>query len=198
MAFYYTKDGQYGMLDSQPMIGSTINYDEPFGYQSIPDPAYTPITEDAYNNYMGIHTGLTAEQSKYIVDPNLAAGQATLADLIKRRGAYIEETSKPYREQLFGTMSYGNPSLESDYFNAAIPQIQKDYRQAADLTNRTAGATGVGMDAIENKLVSRLNTLGQEQTIASAAKNIKQRLRERDLTTALGTVGATNEVIKGA
>lgn len=187
---YYLYNGNPVQLDNAPLI--------PLGGGEL-QPGYTELSPDYYNALTALNTTQAIDkQNPYLVDPNIEAGQAQLAELIKRRGAYIEETSKPYREQLFGTMSYGNPNLESDYFNAAIPQIQKDYRQAADLTGRTAGATGVGFDSIENKLASRLNILGQEQTIASAAKNIKQRLRERDLTTALGTVGATNEVIKGA
>lgn len=140
----------------------------------------------------------TSSYNLYSVPTTIDAGQATLADLITKRGEYIESTSAPYKEQLFNMLSYDNPNLESDYFNAAIPQIQRNYQQSIGIENRAAQAAGINLDQAEQKLMSRMNALKQEETIGSAAKQIKQRLKERELTAALGTAGSTNESISQA
>ena len=159
---------------------------------------YNSISEAKYNLLNPMSTQQRVTSGEYLVDPAIEAGQPTLAELIKKRGEYVEATSAPYKQQLYGMMSYGNPNLESDYFNAAIPQIQQSYRQASGMQNRLAGATGVNLDQAEQTLLGRMNALKQEETIGSAAKQIKQRLKERDLTSALGTTGASNEIINQA
>ena len=140
---------------------------------------------------------VTPELNAFTIDP-AASGQGALAGLITKRGDYIEQSSAPYKSALFNTMSYGNPQLESQYNSAAIPQIQQSFRQASDITNRTAGATGVGIGGTDQRLMDRLSTLKQEETIAGAAKQIKQRLKERDMSAALGVSGAQNQIIEGA
>lgn len=149
---------------------------------------YTPYTTNTDTSSYGL----------YSVPTTIEAGQATLADLINKRGEYIENTSAPYKQELFNMLSYNNPNVESDAFNAAIPQIQRSYRQAVGMENRTAQAAGINLDDAEQKLMQRMSLLKQEETIGSAAKQIKQRLKERELTAALGSAGSSNEVISQA
>lgn len=159
----------------------------------------TTSTVDYYNNLLASlpeQQQITAKS--FMVDPNIGAGQETLAELIRRRGEYIQTSSEPYKQQLFGSMSYNNPNLETDYFNAAIPRVQQSYQQATGIENRLSGATGINLDLAEKRLMNRMNILKQEETIGSAAKQIKQRLKERDLSASLGTAGATNEVMNQA
>lgn len=214
MAYYFKYQSnpnaptEYLAMNYQPMQASpyfndtTAVRDEYGNYAPSmePDPRYQSISQSDYFAAQDFLKGTSSNSptSDFYVDPNIGVGQPTLAELIKKRGAYIEQTSAPYRQALFKGMSFGNPNLESDYFKAAIPQIQQSYKQAADITGRTAGATGVDISGVEQKLANRLSLLGQEQTIADAAKTIKQRLKERDLSTALGVSGATNEVMQGA
>jgi hypothetical protein len=121
-----------------------------------------------------------------LVDPN-ASAQDTYAGFLKKRAEYVTQSSRPYEEALFAGMSYGNPNLEQDTINQAIPQVQQSIKDSSGIIDRTMGSAGMAYDDTQQRLSDRLNKLKESGTISQTAAMIKQRLKDRDLGTALGT-----------
>ena len=193
----YYKNLQTGEIKYSNSNLASMLYDE--NGNSMVNPTYVAATYGDYAKYT--NPGLANTQYQYLVDPNLKgghAGQETLQNLINSRSNYLEQSSKPYEQALYGMMSYGNPALQNQYINQAIPKVMNSFTQAEGMTNRMAGAGGMAFDPTESKLSDRLNALKQSETVAATAKTIRNRLKERDLMTALGMSSTAGGVAKEA
>lgn len=177
MATYYKIDpatGDYVPVNTtgNGFLGSAMRTN-PYSFGLVPETEALQINTDK-------------ETNPFYVDTN-ADPQAVYSNLITNRQKWMTETAKPFEDALFAGMSYNNPNLATDAFNKAVPQIQSNYTGAIDTTNRAMQSAGMNFDATEQRLNSRLGKLKQEETIAKTANTIKQRLKERDLNTALGS-----------
>lgn len=181
MATYYHVDpasGDYIPITStmqNAAIAQSVaaNKGVPSGMGIVSEEAALQINQERANN-------------PFYVDADNSNSQGVYSELIKNRQQWMDETIKPYEDALFAGMSYDNPNLATDAFNTAIPNIQRNYSDAQGVTDRAMQSAGMSFDPTEQKLNARLGKLKQQETISKTANTIRQRLKERDLNTALG------------
>jgi hypothetical protein len=197
---YYTRDqqGNYSEVTAEQfnsgswVPGTPIYSQKPlprdweFSPDNITDEFYRDDTERAYFEMQPIgNTKQAVSTSQFYVDP-YAGPQDRMADLTRSRSDFIQQKSKPLEEKLFGYSTYDNPNLEQQYFDQAVPTINNAYNAERQSMGRTMDSSGMDFSGVEQKLYDRLSSLNKQESIASAATNIKNRLRDRELMIGFG------------